>query len=190
MQVRTIIATAFTTFLLTTTLHAADLTIIVKETDQETTGTSRMHLAKGHVRIEQDEASAGKHILIFDAAKQTFWMLNVNDKTYVEITKDDMAQVRTQMEAAMAAMREQLKNLPPEQRQQVEEMMRGMGGGMKPDAAPPQYRKVGTDRVARWTCDKYEAYQKDQKSREACIIAPEQLGLTSQDFEVFQRFAA
>jgi hypothetical protein len=117
-------------------------------------------------------------------------MLNINEKTYVEITREDMAQVRTQMEAALAAMRERLKDLPPEQRQRVEEMMQGMGGGMTPGAAPLQYRKAGTDRVAQWSCDKYEAYQKDQISREACIIAPEQLGLTSQDFEVFQRFAA
>jgi len=190
MPVRAMIAIAFASILLTTTLHAADLTIIVKQTDQETTGTSRMHLAKDRIRIEQDEASAGKQILIFDTVKQTFWMLNVNEKTYVEITKEDMAQVRTQMDAAMAAMRERLKDLPPEQRQRVEEIMQGMGGGMTPGGAPLQYRKVGTDRVARWTCDKYESYQNDQKRREACTIAPEQLGLTSQDFEVFQRFAA
>jgi hypothetical protein len=190
MQIRAIIATAFASILLTTTLHAADLTIIVKQTDQEHTGTSRMHLAKGHVRIEQDEAAAGKHILIFDAAKQTIWVLNMNDKIYMEITKEDMAQVRTQMDAAIVAMRERLKDLPPEQRQQAEEMMQQLGGGMTPGAAPLQYRKVGTDRVVRWSCDKYESYQNNQKRREACTIAPEQLGLTAQDFEAFQRFAA
>src|SRR5919109_5599916 len=155
MHVHAIAAIACASILLTTTLHAADLTFIVKQTDQEHTGTSRMHLAKDRIRIEQDEAAAGKHILIFDAAKQTFWILNVNDKTYVEITKEDMAQVRTQMDAAMTAMRERLKDLPPEQRQQAEEMMQRMGGGMTPSAAPLQYRKGGSERVARWTCEKY-----------------------------------
>lgn len=188
MKLPRLLAITFTSTLLTTTLYAADLTIITKQTSKEHAGTARMHLAKDRIRIEQDESS-GKHVLLFDAVKQTFWMIDVNKQTYIELTKEDMEQARTQMDTAMSAMREQLKNLPPEQRQRVEEMMQGRGEATTPGVAPLQYRKVGTDQVARWTCDKYEGYQNNQKRREACTIAPEQLGLTPQDFAVVQQFA-
>ena len=173
---------------MTTALHAADLTITAKLTGKESSGVSHLYLTKDRARVEQ-EASSGKHVILFDAARQTFWMINVDKQTYVEITKEDVERAHTQMSKEMAAMREKLKALPPEQRKQVEGMMPGGMGAAAPSAPPIQYRKVGTNRVAQWTCDTYEGYQNKQKSREACIIDPKQLGATPQDFAVIQQFS-
>jgi hypothetical protein len=72
-------------------------------------------------------------------------------------------------------------------RAKVEAMMkgRGMGAGVQ---AKTEYRKAGTDKTARWTCDKYDGYQDGQKTSEICTIDPSALGLSAADFAVTQQF--
>ena len=91
------------------------------------------------------------------------------------------------MAPAMAQMQEALKNMPPEQRARMEAMMKGRGAAM-PGAAPapakPEYRKVGTATVGKWTCDKYEGYTNGQKTNEVCTVDPKVLGFSVTDFQI------
>jgi hypothetical protein len=43
------------------------------------------------------------------------------------MTKADVDRIGSQMSGAMALMQEQMKNLPPEQRERMEALMRGRG---------------------------------------------------------------
>jgi hypothetical protein len=80
--------------------------------------------------------------------------------------------------------------MPPEQRARVEAMMSGRG--MTAGAAAPkvQYRKVGTDTVGKWTCDKYEGTTNGQKTTEICTVDPKVLGFTEADFAVTKELAS
>src|SRR5688500_8153132 len=51
-----------------------------------------------------------------------FYVLDDKQKTYSEIDKATMQQAADQAGAAMKQMQEQLKNMPPEQRAQMEKM--------------------------------------------------------------------
>ena len=65
----------------------------------------------------------------------------------------------------------------------MEAMMRGRAGGM-PGVSKTEYRKAGTDKVGRWTCDKYQGYLNNQKVSELCTVDPKSLGFAVSDFEV------
>ena len=111
-------------------------------------------------------------------------------KTYTEMTKADLDRVSGQMAGAMAQMQEQMKNMPPEARKRMEATMqgRGMPGGAGV-AARTEYKKVGTDKVGKWTCDKYEGTRDGEKVAELCTVAPATLGFTPADFEVTRQMA-
>ena len=84
-------------------------------------------------------------------------------------------------------MQDMMAKVPPEMRAKVEAMMKGRGMG----AATPvktEYRKAGTDKTAKWTCDKYDGYQNGQKTSEICTVDPGVLGLSAADFAVTQQF--
>jgi hypothetical protein len=106
-------------------------------------------------------------------------------KTYNEMTKEDADRLGGQMAGAMSQMQQTMANLPPEQRAQVEAMMKARGGG--PGAGAPaktEYKKTGTDKVGKWTCDKYEGFKAGQKTSEVCTVDPKAFGLTAADLEI------
>src|SRR5689334_18014526 len=90
---------------------------------------------------------------------------------------------------AMAQMQEKKKNMSHQQREMMERMMqdRGIPGMAAP--AKTEYRKTGTDKVGKWTCDKYEGYRDNQKVSELCTVDPKARGLAASDFEVTRQMA-
>jgi hypothetical protein len=126
-----------------------------------------------------------KRSVIFDGAKQVLWMLDVDKKTYYEMTKADVDRVGAQMQGALAQIQAQLANLPPAQRAQIEAMMKGRGlPGVAAPGPQTEYRKAGTAKVGKWTCDNYEGFQNNQKNSELCTVEPAALGFALADFEV------
>jgi hypothetical protein len=124
-------------------------------------------------------------VVIFDGAKQTMYVINPARKSYLEITKAELDRMAGMMQGMMA----QMANLPPAARAQMEGMMRGRGMAAPAAAERTLYKRVGADRVGRWTCDKYEGYRADQKVTERCTATPAALGLTAADFAVTQQLA-
>jgi hypothetical protein len=91
----------------------------------------------------------------------------------------------------MAQMQKALEGLPPAQRAQMEAMMKGRMGSIPGAAATKtEYRRGGTSKVAKWTCDVYEAFQNNQKTGEVCTVSPTALGFNAADFEVSRQLAA
>lgn len=143
--------------------------------------TSQMQIAKSRMRAEMADGSGSQRAFIFDAARQVMLIVNSERKSYNEITKADIDRLATQMQGMMA-------KVPPEMRAKVEAMMKGGGMGAG-SAARTEYRRAGTDKTAKWTCDKYDGYQDGQKSSEICTVDPSVLGLSAADFAVTQQFA-
>src|SRR4051812_11240899 len=56
--------------------------------------------------------------VIVDAVARKMVMVNDRDKTFTEITEDDMKRMKGQLQAARAQMAERTKNMTPEQRAQ------------------------------------------------------------------------
>jgi hypothetical protein len=165
-------------------LLAADgLLIVQKHTSGGTTNTNQIQIEKTRMRAETGGGDRAQ-VVVFDATAQVVRMISPARKSYTELTKADV----DRLGGAMAQMQEQMKNLPPEQRERMEAMMRGRGAA---GAAleKTEYRKGGTDKVGKWTCDKYDGYRGDQKVSELCTVNPAVLGVTNADFEIARQAA-
>jgi uncharacterized protein DUF4412 len=158
-----------------------------------TTSTDQIQLDANHMRTQMTGRGGGENGVVFDGTKQTLYIIDDTKKTYSEITKDDLDRMAAQLAQVQQQMQGAMANMSPEQRAQIEAMMRGRGGrgmpGMPAPAAKPTYKKTGTDKVGKWTCDKYEGYQGDRKTSEVCTVAPTALGLSESDFAVTKEFA-
>jgi hypothetical protein len=170
----------------TAALHAQGLTLVQQETRQGKTSTNQIQLTKTHMRAET-RASGESMAFVFDEAAQTARVINLEKKSYTEMNRGMMQQMQQQI----AQVQEQLKNLPPQQRAMMEQMMRGRGGmpGAGAAAAKLQYKQSGSDRVGQWSCTKYDGFQGAEKVIEICAVDPKDFGVTPADFEIAKHLA-
>jgi hypothetical protein len=170
-------------------LHAADGIIITQTTTVSGKArTSRVQITKDRMRTEMVSSSGEAEAVVFDGARQVLWIINYDKKTYTELTKADIDRIGGQLNDTMAKLQEQLKNLPPERRAQMEQMLKGRGlPGTSSGAAKTEYRRAGTDKVSKWPCVKYEGYRNNQKTSELCTVEPDALGVGPGDFEITQQ---
>jgi hypothetical protein len=171
--------------------QAQGVVFVQKETTNGQSVTNQVQMDKTHIRAESS-AAGNPMAFIFDGQNQTALMVDMNKKTYTEITKADADRLRQQADSAMSQVQSQLANLPPEQRKIVEQMMRGRGGLPGANAAPApkvQYRAAGSDKVGQWACTKYEGYVGAQKTEEVCTVDPKEFGLAPGDFDVARQLA-
>jgi hypothetical protein len=172
-------------------LLAADGVLIVeKRTAGGTTTTTQIQIEKTRMRAEVPGPTGATQVVVFDATADVMRMIDAGNKTYTEITKADVDRMGGQMSGAMAQLEERMKSMPPEQRERMEAAMRGRGMGAPAAPPKPTYRKNGTDKVGKWTCDKYDGFQNDQKVSELCTVDPAALGLGAADFDVTRQMAA
>lgn len=173
--------------------HAAQGVLIVETTTSN--GQSRSNQVQIEPQRMRTDVATGtggtETTVIFDGPKQVMYTIDPARKSYSEMTKADIDAAGAQMAGAMAQMQQALEGLPPAQRAQMEAMMKGRGmPGMGTAPARTEYRKAGTSKVGKWTCDVYEGYQNNQKTGEVCTVAPQTLGFTAADFEVSRQLAA
>lgn len=135
------------------------------------------------MRLEMSGEDLDK-IAIFRMDREALWFINVEEKTYLEITKQDLEAIRAKMENAMKMYEEQMKNMPPEQR----EMMAAMMKDKMPEKAPEiSYKKTASgEKVNQWVCDKYEGYAEGKKHMDIWTADWKRLGLDPDDFKVMQ----
>jgi hypothetical protein len=153
-----------------------------------TVTTHQIEIEKTRMRAETDAAGGRKMTMIFDGGAEVMRTIDDAAKTYSEMSKADVERLSGQMSGAMSQMQEAMKNMPPEARKRMEEAMKGRGGA--PGAgSPTEYKKIGTDKVGKWTCDKYEGTRDGAKVSEVCTVAPTALGFTPADFEVTKQMA-
>jgi Domain of unknown function (DUF4412) len=188
LKARTVVV-AVAVCLLAGTAQAADgLLIVSKITMNGTAQTHQTQIESHRLRSESPGVGGGNQVLIFDGTKKVLVTLDPAKKTYTEMTQADADKMGDQVSGAMAQMKEQMKNLPPEARAKLEAAMQGRGAASAP--AKIQYKKTGTDTVGKWTCDKYEGFRGDTKVAEVCTVDPKVLGFTANDFAVSKEMAA
>ena len=153
--------------------------------------SSQVQLERDRMRAEMKGPKGETQIIVFDGPQQVLRIISPSRKSYAEMTKSDVDRMGEQMSAAMAALKEKLNNLTPEQRAKMEAMMARLGSaGAATAASKPEYRRAGSDKVGKWTCDKYEGFRNGDKVSEVCTVEPKALGMTIADFEVSKQVAA
>jgi hypothetical protein len=188
--VKTVVATIAAIGMTALPALAADGVLIAqKVTSGTTTTTSQSQIEKTRMRSEIVSSNGRKQVVIFDGTAQVLRMIDEEGKSYTEMSKAEAERVRAQMDSAMAQMQEQMKSLPPEQRARMEALMKGRGVIPGAGGPPTEYKKTGTDKVGKWTCDKYEGTKNGEKVSEVCTVGPSALGFSAGDFDVTKQLA-
>ncbi len=142
--------------------------------------TSRVFIDKDRVRLEQ----GNDQIALFRQDQGVFWMIDLKNKTYTEMTRQDLQKIKSRMEEASRQFEEQMKNMPPEQRQMMEQ---AMAGKMPHNAPEVSYQKVATEEtVNQWVCDKYEETREGHKQSDVWTTDWKNLGLQPEDFNALK----
>lgn len=103
--------------------------------------------------IEKNEAS------IFRLDKKLFITIDYEEKTYSEITFDEMDSVLSKMsvkvDSKMAELQKQMESMPEEQRKMMEKMLGDKMPGFKKDPKVEVVKTDSTQKIAGYICTKY-----------------------------------
>jgi hypothetical protein len=144
-----------------------------------------MYLDKDNMSIELKNEGK-KQVIIFRGDKNVFWVVNNEERTYMEMTQKDLENLKTQMDNTQKMMAEQMKNMPEEQRKMMEQMMPAAAGSAKKEKTEFK-KKSGGEKVGKWTCDHYEGFQNGKKSDEVWTASWDQLGIKRSDMSALKK---
>ncbi len=157
-----------------------------------------LYIDAGKLRIEGNSSGDEDFVMIFDQGRQTVWMIQPGEGTYIEMTaadiqkmKQSMDQAMGQMAEAMKQMQSELANMPPEQRAMVEQMMKGRMPQSQSAPAPKVTAEVKSrgERVGPYTCTLYEVLTDGQRTSEVWVTPLDQAQLQQAEFETFRAMA-
>lgn len=134
---------------------------------QVANGTQVVMLQDGKIRVNNAKDSNG--VIVNESM---LYVLDDNRKSYSEIDKATMKKTMDQAGAQMKQMQEQLKNMPPEQRAQMEKMMGahmpGMMSGKKDTYEVKDTGKNDTSEGRR--CHLWNLLKNGKVSEELCVV--------------------
>jgi hypothetical protein len=157
--------------------HAGVTLVFQRGADQPST----LYIDNDHVRIENP---AKEHsTVIVDAAGKRVLLLDDAEKSYSQMTEEEMRQFRAQIEARRAQMEDHMKSLPPEQRKRFEAMTSN-----KPHELT--FEKMGEKKsINGFSCAMYRVLEDGKPREEDCIAPWGAKILEKSDFAGLQKFA-
>src|SRR5690606_1651731 len=121
------------------------------------------------LRIEQGE----RVVMIF--RDQTLYALDTQERTYHVLDQKAVKQIADQLNPMLKQMQEQLANLPPEQRAQIEQLMGGQIPGMGAQPKVEMRRTSRNGEYAGHACRYVEVLENGALSDEVCVTDPKRL---------------
>ena len=166
----------------------AGVRIQMESTDLDTKKTTQQEMLLDSSRFRANMESGTSVMFLTDGGRNRMVMLDRTKNEYREMDQQTMNQMSQQMSGAMAQFEAQLKNMPPAQRAQIEQMMKGK----MPQQAAAQpvktvYTAKGSGVVNGFSCTKYDGMRGSEKVSEVCAAQPGQLKFSPSDFQVFDK---
>jgi flagellar biosynthesis GTPase FlhF len=170
----------------------ADATIIFEQKDSQHSEQNIMLIKDGKVRFTS--SSQGNSYSIFNSQSNKMVHINPQQKQYLEMDQKDIEeqarQAKQQMETMRKEMEKRMKDLPPEQRKQLEQMMGNHldpKGAQKNQPEVKQEKTSQTETIVGIKCDVYESTVNGQKISESCFTAIDKLGLDKEDLDSLEK---
>ncbi|HVZ70996.1 MAG TPA: DUF4412 domain-containing protein [Polyangia bacterium] len=188
----TSLALAAATFLSAGAARAA-VTIVIQRGQAPATTQSTLYLDGDRMRVEGVSGPTNHDAnVIVDGAAKKMTVLNAAEKSYMEITEEDMKMMRARVDAMRAQAEERMKNMPPEQRKQMEAMMAKMGAPAAGDDKPVklEFKATGEKKTVNgFACEMYKVVRDGAVKEEDCISPWSAKVLQKSDLEGFRKFA-
>jgi hypothetical protein len=124
----------------------------------------------------QSSAAESSGTFIYRDDKKVFWMINDQQKVYMEMTPEMMSGMANKMEAAMKQAEAAMAHLPPEQQAQFREMLKKNAPAAAGAESKVIYEKVASgEKVGSYVCDKYAGKENGVLVAEAWTVSPSTL---------------
>lgn len=119
-------------------------------------------------RIRMNNAGHGNGMILKDSV---LYVIDDKRKTYSELDKATMKQASDQAGAAMKQMQEQLKNMPPEQRAQMEKMLGANMPGMSGKKDTYEVKDTGKSETSEGRkCRVWNLLKNGVVNEELCVV--------------------
>jgi hypothetical protein len=107
----------------------------------------------------------------------TIYAINHQDKSYYAMDRESMKRIAEQLNPALKMLQEQMKNMTPEQRAQMEKMM---GGSLPPGLGEPEKkteikRTTRTDKISGFGCSYVQVLEAGVLTDEMCVAPSKSL---------------
>jgi len=156
--------------------------IVSEETAGSKTRLSTIYFTKDKMLVEDE-----KFTVMFDANNESLYNIDHKKREYLVLGKEDLQMLQQQMAAMMSMIEQQLKNLPPEQREMVKKNMKEAMPGMATEYSYV-YKKVESGiEIKHWNTELYVEIVNEKKQAEFYIASFDQINLTKNDFAVFEK---
>ncbi len=144
-----------------TTIHYQE-----KEPASSESKTGTMMFRDNLMRMEINQDDDAPNLIIFRGDKGLLWVVDEAEKTYFQMDRATVEKMSDKLSAALKQYEAQLAQLPPEQRAQLEKMLKGR----LPQPAPKEkveIRKTGESATLEgYPCVRFDLYRGAEKDSE------------------------
>lgn len=149
----------------------------------EGTGLTTFSISAGALRTNQ-----GHNSMLYRSDEDAMYMIDHQRREYRRMGAAEIEQLGATVRDAMAQMEQALANVPPAQREMVEQMMaKQMGGALLPKI---EMVELGSDVAGGYACQRFETRVNGRASQRYCAIEPATLKLDAAETETLGRFQA
>lgn len=143
--------------------------ITIEENRRNNTAVNKTYIENQFIRMEShigDEL----FVAIYNSNEEILYNINTQNRSYVEITKNDLEKIGSKMKSIDKMLEEKLKDLPKEQREMMQKMMQKNFPKQNEIKKEKTYSLVNqNEKVSKWECDKYEVRENDLLIRDVWV---------------------
>jgi hypothetical protein len=179
-------------FALTAPLFAG-VRIQIESVEVSTGDVTKREILVDADRIRMNESGKKDHnsvLFLTDGGRNRLVMLDNDKGEYRELDQQTIDQMSGQVSAAAAQMQAQMKDMTPEQRAMVEQMMKGRGIATAPaasTAARTVFTAKGSGTANGFACTKYDITRGGENVGELCAASPAAMRLSDADFKAYDK---
>ncbi len=168
--------------------HAAfsDATLVYEQISGTQKAMNSMQIKDGKIRFTPPNQNT--NFSLYNSKTSELTHVDVTQKKYLVMSEKDIEiqaeQAKKQMDTMRQRMMEKMKDMPPEQKKQVEQMMNNHLAQVEAEKKQPEVKQKKTSRtetVSGLQCTIHEAYINGIKNSELCIAEPDNMKLSSED---------
>lgn len=151
----------------------------------------KLYAQSGNIRMEDVGGSSGEDMSMIFLGTE-FIVVDHANQTYIVMDEAMMAQVSTQLDAAMQQMQAQLANMPPEQAAMVEQMMQGQMAGMMggdDDTPAPVVQQTGSGQWQGSACTQYSVFEAGEMTQMICAAPLDDVDGADEAMQAFENMA-
>ena len=142
-------------------------------------------------RVRFDAIEGGQRLtLVFrlnEKGESVCWVIDSDKKTYVELNKKNVGEIEAQAERARQMFEEQLRNAPPNQREQVKRSMDAQLGAAGWNRITVTFKRIASGvKLKTWRCTQYESYVNGVKYEDVWAAAAKDIGLGESDLRTLR----